>query len=70
MGKVAKTRVLQGRDIRAERCRHRLTQVQLAAKLETYMGTLVSIEREHVQLSQEEYRRILDAIDELAGSPR
>ena len=70
MGKAAKTTVLQGSDIRAERSRHRLNQQQLADRLGTYIGTLVAIEREHVELTQDEYRRILSTIEELAGSPR
>lgn len=66
MPKMAEAQVLKGRDIRAERCGQRLTQTQLAKRLGTNLHLIVAIEREHVQLTQEDYRRILEAINELA----
>lgn len=66
MPETIEKRTLSGRDIRAERARHKVTQPQLAEKVGAYLHVIVGIEREQVELSQEEYHRILDAIKELA----
>ena len=58
---------LTGADVVAERSRHRITQAELAQELGWYTQVLPPIENGTVELSQEEYRRILAAIDRMAA---
>ena len=58
---------LTGADVVAERSRHRITQSELAKELGWYTQVLPPVEDGRVELSQEEYRRILAAIENLAA---
>ena len=53
-----------GSDIRAERSRRRLTQEQVVRRRGIFRPTLVDIEQGRIEISEAEYKRFLDAIDQ------
>jgi len=52
--------------IRTERARRKVSQMELAARLGLWRPTLSDIENGRLEISEEEYRRILAAIREIS----
>ena len=58
---------LTGADVLAERSRHRITQTELATELRWYVQVMPPIEDGRMELSQDDYRRLLAAVDAIVA---
>lgn len=61
---------INGADIRAERARRKVSQAELAAEVGWFASTLVNIENDQVEVTQDACRRLLDAIERIAERKR
>lgn len=58
--------VLSAADVRAERARYKVSQAELAAEIGWYAQTLINIENDQVELTQQAYHDLLAAITRVA----
>ena len=58
---------LTAADILAERSRHRITQTELATELGWYVQVIPPVEDGRVELSQDEYQRMLAAVEAIVA---
>ena len=70
MSKTSQQNLLTGADMLLGRRRANVTQEELAGELGWYRQLLMAIEGETIELSQNDYRRILDALDRITAARR